>query len=168
MPIYRYFIEFFLCFGAVAAFTVLINSPKSTALASSFIGAVAYVIYRIVFVNSKREILSYFVAAIAVAVASEICARIYKKPSTIFIFPGIIPLVPGLGLYNSMLALVQNDYNTFTLKATNTLFIAGAIAIAVAIVHVASRSVFPRKSGLVPFHKLEEIQKNIRDDIEKS
>lgn len=156
MLFYEYIIEFSLCFGAVAAFTVLINSPKNTAFVSSLIGASAYILYRFMFVSTKKEILAYFIAAFSVAIASELLARMYKCPSTIFIFPGIIPLVPGVGLYNSMLALVRNEHDDFTLKATNTIFIAGAIAIAVAIVHIASRSIFPRKNGLVPIHKLGE------------
>ena len=140
-----YCLEFLLCFGAILAFCVLINVPKKTVLCSSAISGAAYVIYRLIYVSSDKEILAYFLATLFISVASEICARVYKKPSTVFIFPGIIPLVPGIGLYNTMLYLVQGDYNMFMITAANTLFIAGAIAIAVAIVHIVARSVFPRR-----------------------
>lgn len=132
--------EFLLCVGAVLAFCVLINTPKKTVLCSSVISGLAYVMYRLIFVESGREILAYFVATVFISVASEICARIYKKPSTVFIFPGIIPLVPGVGLYNSMYCLVQGDHAGFGIHAANTAFIAGAIAIAVAVVHIIARS----------------------------
>jgi uncharacterized membrane protein YjjB (DUF3815 family) len=133
--------EFLICTGAVLAFCVLISTPKKTVLCSSVISGVAYVIYRLIFVYADREILAYFIATVFISLASEICARIYKKPSTVFIFPGIIPLVPGVGLYNSMYCLVQGDQQGFGANATNTVFIAGAIAIAVAVVHILARSV---------------------------
>ena len=160
MTFLDYLLEFILCFGAVFTFCGLINAPKNTVICSSAIGGAAYVVYRLISVNSEKEILAYFVASIVISVASEICARLYKRPSTVFIFPGIIPLVPGVGLYNSMLCLVQNNHDMFIVKAVETVFIAGAIAIAVAIVHITARSIFPRKNGIIPLHNLLKMMKD--------
>ena len=163
MPFLSYFIEFLLCFGAVLAFCVLLNVPKQTVVCSSAISGIAYVIYRLILIEAEREILAYFLATVFIAVASEICARIYKKPSPVFIFPAIIPLVPGVGLYNSMYCLVQGDQAGFGVHAANTVFIAGAIAIAVAVVHILARSLTMRRSGSTfPYQikTLEEIDEN--------
>lgn len=140
-------LEFFLCFGATLTFCVLINVPRKTILCSSAISGIAYVIYRLIHINAGKEILGYFVATLFISLMSEVCARIFKKPATVFIFPGIIPIVPGIGLYNTMLCLVQSDYGMFMVNAANTVFIAGAIAIAVAVVHIIARSIFSRKTA---------------------
>jgi uncharacterized membrane protein YjjB (DUF3815 family) len=154
MSIWQCLFEFVICALSVAAFSVVTSAPRNTIFASSLASAFAYIIYRLINENAQKEIFAYFIAAIVISVLSEICARVFKKPSTVFIFPGILPLVPGVGLYNSMLFLVERNYEMFTAKAVNTLFIAGSIAIAVAIVHITARSVFPRKSGIVPINRI--------------
>ncbi len=150
----NYIHEFLICSVAVCAFCFLGRTPKRTVIASSLMSGGAYVVYRLVNVGTDREVFAYFIATLFIALLSEVFARIFKMPSTIFIFPGIIPLVPGVGLYNSMLCLVRDEHQNFAVTAVNTIFIAGAIAIAVAIVHITARSVFPRKSGIVPIRML--------------
>ena len=154
MSVWQCLFEFVICALSVAAFSVITSAPRYTIWASSSVSALAYIIYRLIHINAQKEIFAYFVAAIVISVLSEICARIFKKPSTIFIFPGILPLVPGVGLYNSMLYLIERNYELFTAKAVNTLFISGSIAIAVAIVHITARSIFPRKNGIVPINRI--------------
>ena len=160
MSFWHYAFEFVICALSVGSFCVIAESPKNTLIPASLISAIAYIVYRIISINANKEILAYFVASVIISVLSEILARIYKKPSTIFIFPGIIPLVPGVGLYNSMLYLIRHDYSMFTAKAVNTLFISGAIAIAVAIVHITARSAFPRKNGILPVNRISEKKEN--------
>ena len=155
MTLWHYLFEFVICALSVASFCVITSAPRNTIWASSLVSALAYIIYRLIYINAKKEIFAYFIAAIVISVLSEICARVFKRPSTIFIFPGILPLVPGVGLYNSMLYLIERNYEMFTAKAVNTLFISGSIAIAVAIVHITARSVFPRKSGIVPINRIK-------------
>ncbi|MBE6618545.1 MAG: threonine/serine exporter [Ruminococcaceae bacterium] len=155
MTFLDYLIEFVLCTGAILSFCVLISVPKKAVPASSLVGGLAYVLYRLIFINFGREILAYFLATVFIALSAEICARIYKKPSTVFIFPGIIPLVPGVGLYNSMYCLVQGDQQGFSANATKTVFIAGAIAIAVAVVHIIARSIVSRRAGRVMLYTVQ-------------
>ena len=65
---------------------------------------------------------------------SEILARKLKYPAISFVIPGIIPLVPGLSLYNTMLFLVQNNYDSAISTGATTLFVSGAIALGVLVV----------------------------------
>lgn len=51
------------------------------------------------------------IAAFAAAVFAEIFARIAKTPSTVFVLPGCIALVPGGTLYYTMSSLLS-DNNT--------------------------------------------------------
>ncbi len=156
MTVWQYIFEFIICALSVGSFCIIARSPKNTLPAASLISAIAYIVYRLININAGKEIFAYFIASLVISVLSEILARIYKKPSTVFIFPGIIPLVPGVGLYNSMLYLIRHDYGMFTATAVNTLFISGAIAIAVAIVHITARSAFPRKNGIIPINRINK------------
>ena len=66
-------------------------------------------------------------------------------PATIFVMPGIIPLVPGVGLYRSMLCLVRNDIDVFLSTGVRTLFISGIIAVAIAVVNALARQIFGKR-----------------------
>jgi uncharacterized membrane protein YjjB (DUF3815 family) len=68
----------------------------------------------------------------------EIFARRFKMPATIFIFPAIIPIVPGLGLYETMLAFVQNDILSALEIGADTIFNIVSMAIAMALVSAAA------------------------------
>lgn len=56
-----------------------------------------------------------------------------KMPATIFIFPGVIPLVPGVGIYNTMTAFVGGDIQNGISLGFSTCAIAGAMAMAMAV-----------------------------------
>ena len=68
-------------------------------------------------------------------------ARKLKQPSIVFVIPGIIPLVPGLGMYKTMLYLLQGHYNMALSKGTDTLFVGGAISLGVLVVTSLAKTI---------------------------
>ena len=56
-----------------------------------------------------------------------------KLATTIFVSIAIIPLVPGLGLYKTMLFIVQNNYELALSTGIQTMSAAGTMAMAIAI-----------------------------------
>ena len=66
-------------------------------------------------------------AAFLVAVFAEIFARVCKAPTTVFVFPGCIALVPGGSLYYSMSNLLSENYS----EAFEFLLIAAEVGIAI-------------------------------------
>ena len=82
-----------------------------------------------------------FFGALTVGILGEFLARLNKKPATLYITPGIIPLVPGAGMYYTMLALIEKDFSMAGNKGVETLFIAAAISIGIIISSVFSRSI---------------------------
>lgn len=138
--------NFIICTTAVIFYSLLMNSPKRSVIYSALIAGSGYVIFDIFRYIIGNEMLGYFAATLFIAVTGEVFARLKKMPSTIFIFPAIIPLVPGIGLYQTMLQLVQKEYTTALIKGVQTLFIAGAMAVAIALINVVARMVFPRKT----------------------
>lgn len=145
-----YLYSFLICGAAVAFYSIVVAAPWKTVPVSAVTAALFYTVYRLISEIGGQDILGYFVASLLVAVSGEICARIYKMPSTIFVFPGILPLVPGYWLYRTMLYLVQNDYDGFAHTGVQTLFISGAIAISIAVTNVAARHIFPRRDLKTP------------------
>ena len=90
-------------------------------------GAVSWLVYLLTdFLPA--EAARYFLATIAVSILAEILARVLKAPATIFLVIGIIPLVPGGGLYYTMDYLISGDFAMFTSKGHQTAAAAGAIA----------------------------------------
>lgn len=131
MPLYMHFIYSFF---ATVGFAVFLNAPKSTLLPGGLAGGIGWAVFYYLVMLTENDILSNFVAALLVSYISEILARKLKQPAIIFIIPGIIPLVPGLGMYNTMLYLVQNDYNNAIAKGADVLFVGGAISLGILVV----------------------------------
>lgn len=119
------FYAFCACIGFCIVFEV---HNRKFMLAASLSGAAAWFVY-LLLAGKMPEAGRCFIATLVVAVISEILARIFKAPATIFLIVGIIPLVPGGGLYDTMDYLLKGDTRMFEMQGTRT--VASAIAIAV-------------------------------------
>lgn len=87
--------------------------------------------------NSKS--LRIYAAALAVALMAHIFARILKAPVTVFLIPGILPLVPGLDLYRSVYNLIMVSSSMAGFYLMKTLETAGCIALAIFTMDTAFR-----------------------------
>jgi uncharacterized membrane protein YjjB (DUF3815 family) len=137
---------FILCAAAIFCYALLMRTPRGALILSALLGSTGYMIYLISDRYLANEIASYFIGTMFVSVAGELMARKMRMPSTIFVIPGIIPLVPGYSLYRAMLLLVRNDFDGFIRIGTQTFLIAGIMAVAIALINFAARHLFPRKS----------------------
>ena len=143
MPIYMHFLYATI---ATVGFSVFFNCPKSSLIPAGITGGVGWSVYCLLINATNNDILSNFLAAILVAWISEVLARKLKYPAILFVIPGIIPLVPGLGMYNTMLYLVQSDYQLAIAKGANVLFVGGAISLGVLVVTSFARTLTIVKS----------------------
>ena len=123
------------------------NSPKKSIFIASFCASVGFLVYDFIKLTGIGEPVSIFAGTAFIAIAGEICARVFKMPSNVFVFPGVVVFVPGLGIYRTMLALIQSDFEKFQKIGTETIIIALAMAMAIAVINVFSRHVFPKKKG---------------------
>ena len=131
------------CALAAACFSVLMHQPWRTIPVSSLIATAGYVVFLLL----GKSTLAYFGATLVIGICCEICARIMKRTATLFVTAAIIPLVPGIGLYNTMLYVVEGNYS----KAVNTgaatvLGICG-IALAITMSSVLVSAFHPGKKG---------------------
>ena len=106
----HYLQAFVFAFFATVAFGVLFQGPKRILWRSGLIGALGWVVF--VGLKESFSVHSFsanFLATVLIALVSEIFARIWKEPVTVFEIPAIIPLVPGFGMYRGMNYILQ-DY----------------------------------------------------------
>lgn len=108
-------------------------------LAASFTGAVAWLVYLLV--DGWGSATQFLMATIAAAALAEIFARVFKTPATIFLIIGIIPLVPGGGIYYTLDALINGDMPLFVQLGMETAASAGAIAVGSSLVSSVARIV---------------------------
>lgn len=125
--------------GASACFSVCLNSFRRDIFICSILGAIGWVLYLIVFYTTESLFRGYFIGAFSVAVFAEILASLQKKPATIFILPGLLPLVPGGGMFNTMEAALTGNLSKAGTLGYQTLGAAGAIALGIALASSAAR-----------------------------
>ena len=133
--------DFILSTISTMGFAILLGSPSSSILKSGIIGGIGWTAMVLIDYKFNSLIFASFFAALLVGSLGEAFAKKDKKPATVYIIPGIIPLVPGAGMYYTMLALVENDFLESAMKGTETFFIAIAISIGITISTALSRSI---------------------------
>ena len=131
-------------FIAVVALSIIFSIPKKFLVYSGIVGAVGWFIY-LVFLRLKfQETTSVFIATLVVALISHSFARIFKAPVTVFLIAGILPMVPGVGMYRIAYSMLSEESGMAAYYFNHTLQIAGLIAIAIFIMDTFFRMVQKR------------------------
>ncbi|MCH1960322.1 MULTISPECIES: threonine/serine exporter family protein [Romboutsia] len=156
MPMYIHIIFSYL---AAVGFAVFLNAPKKTLYISGSIGMISWTIYIILMRINFDMMSANFIAASIAALLCEILARKMKKPTILFVVPGIITLIPGLGLYNTMYYVIEGNFQESFTTGANVLFASGSIALGVIVVSSLFRTYYKnlRKNEKVEIHKVSQI-----------
>ena len=150
---------FFSCF-----FFTFIYSMKDirVILAASLGGALGWMGYLLV-APITGVVGQNLVAAVIVALFSEIASRVLKTPSTLFLIVGILPMVPGGGIYYTMEYCIQGNNEMFISKGLETFAVAGAIAIGVSLGSAIFRF-YTYNKNLRDKKRLNKVMNYDRDD----
>lgn len=143
------FMPSFYSFVATLAFSVLFNIKGKNTWLAALGGGLSWFFYIFSLKFNISQPLAFFYSSVAVSIYSEVMARVRKCPVTIFIICGILPLVPGGGMYYTTLASVEGDVNKSLTTGLSTLTIAGAIAVGVILVSSLTRLItfYSKKSS---------------------
>lgn len=117
-------------------FSMLFNVRGSKLFIAGMGGALSWGLYLALGPFLDDDSIKYFCASLFVAVYAEVFARIKRSPTTSFLVPGFIPLIPGSALYNTMKYALNNDWGLFADTAAYTVQL--ALALAAGIVTVSS------------------------------
>ena len=123
-------IKVLAAFMAVFFFSVLLEIPKKYLVSAGVVGGVCWFVYLLAESMGANAVMSTFLGAFVMAIMCQVFARKFKTPVTVFLIAGILPLVPGAGMYQIGYAMFLHDMDMAAYNITNTLQIAGAIAIA--------------------------------------
>lgn len=118
-------------FFAVMTLSVIFFVPRRFLIHASIAGMLGWVTYIGLMEQIDNEMLAMFTATFFVAVISHIFARFCKSPVTMFLIPGILPLVPGVGMYRIVYYILLEDTRTAGYYFFYVLQMAGMIAIAI-------------------------------------
>lgn len=143
-----FFIHVISAFFATIFFSILFHVQKKHLVACGLMGAIGWGIYIIGVFNAYSDILFAFLGAYFVAQGSYFLAKYKKAPVTIFLIPGIIPLVPGIGLYRTMYALLFSDHAKALEYALTTFQLSGVIAGAIIMAALLPLLFRPRRQKL--------------------
>lgn len=84
-------------------------------------GMLSWILFLPGYTLTQSVFLPNLFAAAAVYTWSEIMARVRKAPVTVFLVPGILPLLPGSFLYYTMQALMAGQSELFEHYAVTTI-----------------------------------------------
>jgi uncharacterized membrane protein YjjB (DUF3815 family) len=118
---------------ATAGFAVLFNLRLGDAPVAAAIGALGWAVAAPLSTAWSSTPLADFAAATAIGLASEIVAVLRGRPASVYIACGIIPLVPGAGMYYTMLEYARGNGEAAQAAGLATLAAAGAIAAGIAV-----------------------------------
>lgn len=142
-----YLFEFLICFVAIMGFAYSFHAPKIALIMSALIAGFGRMVYKILFKYTKNMYFASFIAAFTLAILSELAARKFNMPSSCFLIPSILVLVPGSGIYYTMNFFVNNEVNLAWKKLFETLTICGSISFGILLASVWSKSLNRFKFG---------------------
>ena len=122
-------------FLATIAFSVLFHVPKKQYFVCGLTGTLGWLVYLIV--NLK---FSNALACLAATVVFVFFARVFavgrEVPSNVFMISGIFPIVPGIGIYNTIYDIMIGDAAAAMTSGLETFKAVAAIVLGIVCVFV--------------------------------
>lgn len=126
---------------ATVFIAVLFQVRKENIFAAAIGGGLGCLVNECGLALGLGTFFSIFLASLALASYSEIMARVRKTTVTTFLISGLFPLVPGAGMYYTMLAIVHNDLSEALSTGISTLSTAAVMALGILFVSTLSRGI---------------------------
>ena len=120
-------LEFIVAMFATISFAVLFTAPKKEVICCGLTGALGWIVYYGMTSQGVNPVLASLVATFCLTVLARAFAVVRMSPVTVYILPGIFPLVPGAGIYYTAYYLFIGNTAMSGFKGLETLEIAGAI-----------------------------------------
>lgn len=144
--IQRYIIQVIAAGLGAGGYSILFNIRRDKLLYASAGGSLAWIIYILASQMTTNAFITNMLAAAFSTLYSEIFARIKKAPTTVFLIPSIMPMIPGGGLFYTMSAVINNNSELFEKYFITT--IETALGISIGIMFMSLIGVKLVKKGL--------------------
>lgn len=126
-----FFVKLIGAFFAGAALSVAFQIPKQYFVSAGITAAIGWAAYLIATGIGWNMIWANYAATLCIALTAQLLARKKKVPATMFLIPGIIPIVPGGGMYRIIFSMLYETSAEAATNFYNTLLMAGAIALGI-------------------------------------
>ncbi|MGL4742437.1 MAG: threonine/serine exporter family protein [Sarcina sp.] len=127
----RDIIQIIACGVGALGYALVYNVKRDKLVVVTIGGLLTITAYIIVNNIFNNILLATTISSALITFYSEILARNLKSPATVFLLPGIIPLVPGGGLFYTMTGLLTGNMEQFNSYGISTFETAAGIAIGV-------------------------------------
>lgn len=133
--------EIFCSFIGTVGYAILFNVPKRFYASCGFTGAAGWIIYRTALGHTSAAVASFFGTLVVVLISRILTVRM-KCPITIFLVAGILPLVPGAGVYYTAYYLVTNQLGEAAQRGLGAVKVAFAIVLGIVCIVSIPREFF--------------------------
>lgn len=118
---------------ATLSFSVLYACPRHTLPYCALVGAVGWTVYKLANMLGADTAMASLLAVIPLTLLARVLAILLKAPATVFLLTGILPLVPGAGIYYTAYYFIQGNNAFAATKGIETFKIAVALAVGIAL-----------------------------------
>ena len=115
-------------------FSLVFNVRGKPLLWGAVGGLLAWGSYLLFKAQGTSDVVGYLLASMLITVYSEVCARRFRAPATVFLMSSAIPLIPGGSLYRTMVCAVKMQGMEFLRVGTHTMLLAAAISAGIILV----------------------------------
>lgn len=112
----------------ILGYALIIKSSVRSWLPTLVLGLIGTAVYVVADNAGSSSFVSNLLAALILSLGARICARVFKAPNSVFLFPAVIVLVPGSYLYFTMSHLLAGEYALGWENAMETIKISAGIA----------------------------------------
>ena len=120
-------------------FNILFHIRGRKLLFATLGGCISWAVFLGLEPALSSEALRYLISAATITVYGEVLARLEKTPTTTFLVPALIPLIPGSALYYTMNYALNEQWSRFAEQAFYTLQLALSLAVGIIAVTTTVR-----------------------------
>jgi uncharacterized membrane protein YjjB (DUF3815 family) len=140
--------EFALAAVATLGFGLLFNVPRRTLPACCLAGGAGRLVRLIAMNLGASPVSGAYFGALAVGLLGYALARVFRTPRMVFTVTGVIPMIPGVPAFGTLLELAAGNFDAGIHNAVDTVLIGGALAMGLTTVRVISRMPTSPPDGL--------------------
>ena len=124
--------HFVFSFISSVSFAIVCDVPRKTLVTGGVIGPIGWCGYWEMWSHGQSVFMSSLVCSLLLANISQICAIKFKNPLTVYFIPGLVPVVPGVTIYDAFRTLLLDEYGNSARIFLNSFY--GAVGLAVGII----------------------------------
>jgi uncharacterized membrane protein YjjB (DUF3815 family) len=148
-------------FLGTLGFNILFNIRGRKLLFATLGGLISWSVFLALQPLFPGEVIRYLLSAAVVTLYGEVLARLEKTPTTTFLVPSVIPLIPGGALYYTMNYALNKQWSQFAHQAFYTLQLALSLAVGIIAVTTTVRLL----TGFLAWRKSRERSQHFHHSI---